>query len=183
MNESTNLNDTDYVSTFLSNATSGGSRSSTEVYSAITAMLIIYLISLAGNVMICILTISIRCLRTPSSILVLNLAISDIGWISINVPFSIVVLLNDGWIFDARVCDWTGTLNVVFAGSSLWTLASIAAHRYLQLCRNQFYIRYMNLGAVSGEYAHLVQPKHDTLFIIIQFYINISILLLCRVAV
>lgn len=135
------------------NITSEETRSTLEIYSAVGGIVTIFLISLVGNLIICLLTITKRCLKKPSNILVFHLAVSDIGLVCSNAPFSVLVLLNGGsWVYSDVFCQLNGAFKTVFIFTSLGTMASIAMQRYLQICRYEFYSRHISMNKIIGEY-------------------------------
>lgn len=80
---------------------------STKIIEACLLVLLM-LLSLFGNALICyVITVNQR-LRTPSNMLVLNLAVSDILMAVICMPLSLGVLVTGRWPYGVTLCDIQG---------------------------------------------------------------------------
>lgn len=81
----------------------------TKVFESLI-LIILFLLALFGNALVCYVVTRNPRLRTPSNMLVLNLAISDILMAVVCMPLSLGVLLTGKWPYGAALCDMQGFL-------------------------------------------------------------------------
>ncbi|KAI8503533.1 hypothetical protein Bbelb_185040 [Branchiostoma belcheri] len=74
----------------------------------------------------------------PHNILILNLAISDLGISIFGYPFCTASGYAGYWLFGDAVCQLYGFMCYTLSMSSLNTLVVIAGFRYISLCRPQY---------------------------------------------
>lgn len=146
------------VSNNLSNASWNSSqinyRSQVETYGAVVIIIALLVISVVGNVIICILIATTRSLRKFTNVIIVNLAVADIGLVVVNVPLSVHVLLNKDWLFSNTTCNINATFFDLFSASALLSCASIAVYRYLQICKHELFSRHITQALCIGEYYH-----------------------------
>ncbi|XP_078599657.1 neuropeptide FF receptor 2-like [Branchiostoma floridae x Branchiostoma japonicum] len=90
---------------------------------------LIFLLSLAGNVLVCLVVVKDRSLRNVTNYFVVNLAISDLLVTLLGMPLTLVSDILVGWRFGPVVCQLT-TLQGLSLAASILTLVAIAADRY-----------------------------------------------------
>lgn len=66
-----------------------------------------------------------------SSVFTVNLAITDVGCATTVMPFCLVSIWSDDWIFGSFTCGMVCFLNYCFIIVSMWTLALISIDRHL----------------------------------------------------
>jgi r-opsin len=96
------------------------------------------LISILGNGMVVYIFSSTKTLRTPSNLLVVNLAFSDFLMMFCMAPPMIVNCYNETWVFGPLMCEVYGMLGSLFGCTSIWTMTVIAFDRYnviVKVCR------------------------------------------------
>lgn len=140
------------VSTTIENKTQFVRRARLESVVVIILLSAVVPLSVIGNTLVCGVICSVRKLRKHSNILIVNLAIVDIGFTIFVIPFSLTVLVNDGWIFSHGVCIWNATFLMVFNMANILTLTGIAVSRFTQICHPDAYRRYVTRGVVMSEY-------------------------------
>lgn len=72
----------------------------------IFAYSLIFIVSLFGNVLVCYIIFSKRKMRTKTNLLIANLTFSDLLMTLINIPFNLLRLLLDNWIFGGFMCKF-----------------------------------------------------------------------------
>ncbi|CAH8664228.1 hypothetical protein MS3_00004199 [Schistosoma haematobium] len=84
------------------------------------------------NLLVIIFFTMFKSLRTPSNILVVNLAISDLGFSAvIGFPLKTMAAFNNFWPWGKIACDIYGLAGGLFGFVSLSTIAAVALDRYL----------------------------------------------------
>lgn len=94
------------------------------------ALLVIFLSSIAGNIVVFLIFFKRPALLTISNRFILNLSVCNCLNTLFVMPFMLVSLIARGWIFGDVLCRGTGFLmNTTFAASTL-TLVAISVDRY-----------------------------------------------------
>ncbi|BES95401.1 Compound eye opsin BCRH1 [Nesidiocoris tenuis] len=87
-------------------------------------------ISVVGNGMVVYIFSSTKTLRTPSNLLVVNLAFSDFLMMTCMFPPMVINCMNETWTFGPLMCELYGMLGSLFGCASIWTMTMIALDRY-----------------------------------------------------
>nr|QWV42706.1 long wavelength sensitive opsin [Lygistopterus sanguineus] len=87
-------------------------------------------ISVAGNGMVVYIFTSTKTLRTPSNMLVLNLAFSDFLMMLTMSPPMVINCYNETWVLGPFMCELYGMFGSLFGCTSIWTMTMIALDRY-----------------------------------------------------
>ena len=91
--------------------------------------------TIIGNVLVCATVFVVRRLRTPSNLLIVSLAVSDLFVALLVMPFATVYEVLARWIFSQALCDaWTST-DVLLCTSSILNLCAISIDRYFVITR------------------------------------------------
>ncbi|XP_034548256.1 neuropeptide FF receptor 1 like 2 [Notolabrus celidotus] len=98
--------------------------------SYILAYLFIFLLCMVGNVLVCLIILQNRRMRTVKNLFILNLAISDLLVGIFCIPTTLVDNLITGWPFSNTVCKMSGFVQGVFVSTSVFTLVAIAIERF-----------------------------------------------------
>jgi r-opsin len=93
-------------------------------------MFIFGLISLTGNGVVISVFLSTKNLRTPSNLLVVNLAFSDFLMMLVMAPPMIVNCIGETWVFGPLMCELYAMFGSLFGCASIWTMVMIAVDRY-----------------------------------------------------
>nr|BAQ54929.1 opsin, long-wavelength sensitive type [Mnais costalis] len=87
-------------------------------------------ISWCGNGVVIYIFSTTKSLRTPSNLLVLNLALSDFLMMVIMCPFMLINCFYETWIFGPLMCDMYAFFGSLFGCTSIWTMVTISLDRY-----------------------------------------------------
>ncbi|XP_066487290.1 olfactory receptor 14I1-like [Tiliqua scincoides] len=112
-----------------------------------SAFLTLYSIATGGNVLIITLVILDHRLHTPMYFFLMNLALMDVGSISVIVPKSMANSLMDSRTISYSGCVAQVFFYVFFAGSNVALLTIMAHDRYVAICNPLQYETIMNKGA------------------------------------
>nr|BAQ54707.1 opsin, long-wavelength sensitive type [Sympetrum frequens] len=88
------------------------------------------LVSWCGNGVVIYIFSTTKSLRTPSNLLVVNLAISDFFMMVIMCPFMLVNCHYETWVFGPLMCELYAFFGSLFGCTSIWTMVTIAFDRY-----------------------------------------------------
>ncbi|XP_066486038.1 olfactory receptor 14A16-like [Tiliqua scincoides] len=109
--------------------------------------LVLYLTAIIGNLLIITIVVLDHHLQTPMYFFLMNLALIDMGTISVPIPKSMANLLTN-----SRTISYSGCIAQVFfffffGGSDLALLTVMAHDRYVAICNPLQYEAIMNKGA------------------------------------
>ena len=92
---------------------------------------IIFLVSVVGNSLVCVVITRRRRMRTVTNLFVLNLAISDLAITCICIPFDIPVQENIyRWPYGGFLCKILYPLQTLAMFASIFTLTAVSANRF-----------------------------------------------------
>lgn len=92
---------------------------------------IIFIISVIGNTLVCIVVVRRRRMRTVTNLFVLNLAASDLAITCICIPFDIPVQENNyKWPYGGFACKLLYPLQTVAMFASIFTLTAVSLNRF-----------------------------------------------------
>uniref|UniRef100_A0A3P9LIV2 Neuropeptide FF receptor 1 n=1 Tax=Oryzias latipes TaxID=8090 RepID=A0A3P9LIV2_ORYLA len=94
----------------------------------------IFLLCMVGNILVCLIVLENRCMRTVTNLFILNLAISDLLVGIFCIPTTLVDNLITGWPFSNTVCKMSGFVQGVSVSASVFTLVAIAVERSVFRC-------------------------------------------------
>nr|QWV42665.1 long wavelength sensitive opsin [Macratria sp. CRS 2021] len=87
-------------------------------------------VSIIGNGMVVYIFSSTKALRTPSNLLVVNLAFSDFLMMCCMSPAMVINCYNETWVLGPLACEMYGMAGSLFGCGSIWTMTFIALDRY-----------------------------------------------------
>ncbi|XP_018314938.1 rhodopsin, long-wavelength [Mycetomoellerius zeteki] len=87
-------------------------------------------ISVIGNGMVIYIFTTTKSLRTPSNLLVVNLAISDFLMMLSMSPTMVINCYYETWVLGPLFCELYGMAGSLFGCGSIWTMTMIAFDRY-----------------------------------------------------
>ncbi|CAG0896623.1 unnamed protein product [Darwinula stevensoni] len=87
-------------------------------------------ISVIGNFVVIYVFMTTRSLKTPSNLIVVNLAFSDFLMMATMFPPMVINCYNETWAFGPLMCELYGMAGSLFGCASIWSLAVIALDRY-----------------------------------------------------
>nr|QWV42698.1 long wavelength sensitive opsin 1 [Lycostomus kraatzi] len=91
---------------------------------------ILGVISVMGNGMVIYIFATTKTLRSPSNMLVINLAFSDFLMMLTMSPAMVINCYNETWILGPLMCELYGMFGSLFGCTSIWTMTVIALDRY-----------------------------------------------------
>ncbi|XP_041644130.1 neuropeptide FF receptor 1 like 2 [Cheilinus undulatus] len=104
-----------------------------SVFVAATYILVysfIFLLCMAGNILVCVIVLESHRMRSVTNLFILNLAISDLLVGIFCIPTTLVDNLITGWPFSNTMCKMSGFVQGVSVSASVFTLVAIAAERF-----------------------------------------------------
>ena len=103
---------------------------------------LIMIVGTIGNALVIYVILSQKAMRTVTNILLFNLAISDIAFLVITVPFTAYKYAAFSWDFGDMFCKFVQFFLYVSAYVTVWTLVAISAYRYLTVVKSNSSARY-----------------------------------------
>lgn len=88
------------------------------------------LVSVIGNGMVIYIFSSTKTLRTPSNLLVVNLAFSDFGMMATMAPPMVINCYYETWVFGPLMCELYACAGSLWGCGSIWSMTMIAFDRY-----------------------------------------------------
>ncbi|KAL4705040.1 hypothetical protein ACJJTC_009828 [Scirpophaga incertulas] len=87
-------------------------------------------ISIIGNGMVIYIFSSTKSLKTPSNLLVINLAFADFLMMVTMSPAMVISCYYETWVFGPLACELYGCAGSLFGCASIWSMTMIAFDRY-----------------------------------------------------
>ncbi|KAM6930498.1 alpha-2B adrenergic receptor [Xenentodon cancila] len=100
-----------------------------------TAITLMVVFTIVGNIMVIIAVLTSRSLRGPQNLFLVSLAAADILVATLIIPFSLTNELLGYWYFKSLWCEIYLALDVLFCTSSIVHLCAISLDRYLSISR------------------------------------------------
>ncbi|XP_062572599.1 5-hydroxytryptamine receptor 1-like [Saccostrea cucullata] len=91
--------------------------------------------TIIGNSLVCIAVALVKRLQTPSNLLILSLALSDLLVAVLVMPFAATNEAAGHWLLGDIVCDIFTSLDVILCTASILNLCMISVDRYLVITR------------------------------------------------
>ncbi|XP_068183909.1 opsin-3 [Antennarius striatus] len=90
-----------------------------------------------NNLVVIVLFCKFKRLRTPSSLLLLNISLSDLLGSLVGINFTFASCVRGGWTWNQATCVWDGFSNSLCGIVSIMTLAALAYERYIRVVHAQ----------------------------------------------
>lgn len=133
------LNSTPCDDVNVTNATSLDVRGSPyQLWQAIIIIIILSIITIGtilGNILVCTAVAIVRKLRTPSNLLIVSLAVSDLLVAMLVMPFAATYEVMGQWVLGQTFCDTWTSLDVLLCTASILNLCMISVDRYFVITR------------------------------------------------
>ncbi|XP_045210768.1 visual pigment-like receptor peropsin [Mercenaria mercenaria] len=97
--------------------------------------------SAIGNSLVLILVWRFKTLRNKTTILIINLAIADLGISVFGFPMSASSNFAHGWQMGQVGCQWYGFTGMLFGIGNIGLLTAISLDRYLLTCRHSVFLQ------------------------------------------
>ncbi|KAL9962123.1 hypothetical protein ACROYT_G031198 [Oculina patagonica] len=104
-----------------------------------TSLILLNVVSLAGNSLICWAVYRNRSLRTTTNLYIIALAVSDLSSAIFVMPFSSGVLITGDWRYGSFYCNIQGFFVVLNIYVSPCLMALTAFNRYVRIVRTNIY--------------------------------------------
>ena len=91
--------------------------------------------TIVGNVLVCTAVAIVRRLRTPSNLLIVSLAVSDLLVAVMVMPFATMYEVMGRWALGKAICDMWTSLDVLLCTASILNLCAISVDRYFVITR------------------------------------------------
>ncbi|XP_058505176.1 histamine receptor H2a [Solea solea] len=95
------------------------------------ALSLLILLTVGGNVLVCLAVCASRRLRCLTNCFIVSLAVIDLLLGLLVLPFSALHQLNDEWPFGPGFCNFYVSMDVMLCTASILTLLAISIDRYL----------------------------------------------------
>ncbi|KDR21156.1 rhodopsin isoform X2 [Zootermopsis nevadensis] len=105
-------------------------------------------VSVTGNGMVIYIFSSTKSLRTPSNLLVVNLAFSDFLMMLCMSPAMVINCFYETWVLGPLMCELYGMCGSLFGCVSIWTMTLIALDRYNVIVKGLSAKPMTNKGAI-----------------------------------
>ncbi|XP_055893608.1 cholecystokinin receptor type A-like isoform X2 [Biomphalaria glabrata] len=104
-------------------------------YFIIIPYLVIFLLSVVGNVLVILTLVRHKKMRTITNMYLLNLAFSDLLLALFCMPFTLIPMLMQKFIFGSVVCFALRYVQAISVGVSCATLVAISMERFYAICQ------------------------------------------------
>lgn len=115
--------------------------------------------TILGNALVCTAVAIVRKLRTPSNLLIVSLAVSDLLVAALVMPFATTYEVMGRWVLGQAVCDMWTSLDVMLCTASILNLCMISIDRYFVITR-------------PFQYAMKRSPTRMTLMIVLAWILS-----------
>ena len=110
-------------------------RNTATVVSETAILSLVTILSLAGNLLVCVAVYKNPRLRCPSNYYIISLALSDILQALFTMPLSIVYLTAGRWPFGTSLCYFSAIVKYSLSKISIYTMVLMAVNRYYKIVK------------------------------------------------
>ncbi|XP_068926358.1 olfactory receptor 6T1-like [Petaurus breviceps papuanus] len=107
-------------------------------------LLVTYMVTILGNLLIVVLSCSDHRLQTQMYFFLRNLSLLELGWVSVVVPNMLVCIITRNYSISFAGCIMQSYLYFLLATTDYFLLAVMSLDRYLAICRPLHYETLMN---------------------------------------
>ena len=109
------------------------------------SLIVLNVLSLLGNILVCISVYRNTRLRTTTNLYIIALAVSDLLSAIFVMPLSTGVLISSRWPFGETLCQMSGFITVFVVYASPVTMGLTALNRFVRICKSdQQYKRFFS---------------------------------------
>lgn len=112
------------------------SRSHFLVAVEVFCLIVLNVLSLMGNMLVCISVYQNKRLRTSTNLYIIALAVSDLLSAVMVMPFGIGVLITGKWIYGEAICQLHAFFSLFVIYISPVTMGLTAVNRYVRICKS-----------------------------------------------
>lgn len=118
---------------------------------------LVFVIGLIGNILVMLVLIQYKRLKSMTSIYLLNLAISDLLFL-FTLPFWINYKLKDNWIFSNAMCKFISGIYYIGLYSEIFFIILLTIDRYLAIVHAVFALRArtLTLGIITSIFTWIL---------------------------
>ena len=106
---------------------------SVEVFFLVT----LNVLSLTGNILVCIAVYKNTRLRTTTNLYIIALAVSDLMSAVFVMPFALGVLITGEWVYGQVICNFQAYMAMFMVYVSPVTMGLTAFNRYMRICKSE----------------------------------------------
>ena len=106
---------------------------SVEVFFLVT----LNVLSLTGNILVCIAVYKNTRLRTTTNLYIIALAVSDLMSAVFVMPFALGVLITGEWVYGQVICNFQAHMAMFMVYVSPVTMGLTAFNRYMRICKSE----------------------------------------------
>lgn len=128
---------TDEPLSTLAPETSGRAPGGVDIVSnivLITGFVVIFILAVVGNSLVIVTLIQNKRMRSVTNVFLLSLSISDLVFVCVCLPFTLVGNTLHNFLFGPVMCKLVSYFMVVSVAVSVWTMVAIALERYHAIC-------------------------------------------------
>ncbi|GIY07481.1 melanopsin [Caerostris darwini] len=98
-------------------------------------MVLIIIFAVGGNVMVVLTILRHRGMKTRTNMFIVNLAVADILVAVLDMPVSLITIIEGRWVFGDALCKLNGFTMALFLICSIHTLMYISVHKCISITR------------------------------------------------
>lgn len=98
-------------------------------------LFVIIVVTIVGNILVCIAVCLVRKLRRPCNYLLVSLAVSDLCVAILVMPMALLYEIFGQWIFGPLMCDLWVSFDVLSCAASILNLCMISVDRYYAITK------------------------------------------------
>lgn len=134
------------------NITADGRQSTEWIVTEATALILLWLLAVLGNLLVCLVIYRSRRLQSTTNYFVVSLAVSDLGVAVAVMPWLLGSVLAGRWPFGAGFCKLVRFAQVALPASTMYVLASICIDRFYTIIYPlSFMVRHITTWLVIGD--------------------------------
>lgn len=107
-----------------------------EVVVPLAILMVAFMIlAVIGNIMVIMTIVRHRGMRTRTNMFIVNLAVADILVAVLDMPVSLITIIQGDWVFGEPLCQFNGFTMALFLICSIHTLMYISIHKFISITR------------------------------------------------
>ena len=152
------------------------SPSSIAIIFKLIPLILIFLVSLVGNILLARSASRKGYRKTGTNMVILSQAIADLGTTCLVIPFAVPAIFKDKWILGRPLCRLNSFFNLLFTIATLYNLSFLAYDRFLVIvhkthrvlsceqARNGIAFIWFIASAISLPWMDIASEKIETVY-------------------